>query len=312
MGMGATANRLSYGDIQERVLAGADADVTARRIQLEGGPSLQVLESGEGEPLLLLHGSANTALAMVPLMEHLSGRRVIAVDRPGYGLSEPVEYRISDSRTTAVGVTTALLDALELDRVDVVGNSTGGFWSLWLALDHPERLRRIVLAGATPLLPGTRPVLFLRLMTTPLLGDLLEKAMPDPTPSSVKQMMKTFGEGEAIEAYPGIIDAFVATLSDPVASKAMRDETRAVLRGLLGFRPEYRFDGDDLQQVTHPTLLVWGERDPIGDPQTARRVAGMLPDARVEILPTGHSPWWGEPARTAALIEGFLRDEPAG
>lgn len=272
------------------MLAEATADITPRRVQLEGGPSLQILEAGAGDPLLLLHGSANTALSMVPLMEQVSGRRVIAPDRPGYGLSEPVAYGVSDSRATAVGVMTDLLDALGLDRVDVMGNSTGGFWSLWLALDRPERLRRIVLAGATPLLPGTRPVLFLRLMTTPLLGDVLEKVMPDPSRSSVMQMMKTFGEAEAVAAYPGIIDSVVATLSDLVASGVMQGETRGVIRGLLGFRPRYRFDQDDLRRVTHPTLLIWGDDDPVGDPEAARRAATMLPDARVEILPTGHSP----------------------
>lgn len=301
--------RRAVAAAQEQLLAEATVDIRPRRIRLARGLTLQALEVGEGDPLVLLHGSATSAVQMIPLLEHLAGRRLVVVDRPGYGLSDPVDYAASDYRRTAVDVVTALLDALELDRADLLGNSTGSVWSLWTALDLPQRVRRLVLVGATPLLEGTVAPLAFRLMTTPLLGRLLLRVMPSPSPASVKQMMTAIGEGDTITRYPHQIDAFVAAASDAVAGKAMRDELGALIRGVLGFRPRRRFQGDDLRRVVHPTLLVWGDHDPVGDVAAARRAASLLPDARLEILPTGHAPWLGQPERTAQVIKRFLDGE---
>ncbi len=248
--------------------------------------------------------------AILPLIEQLHGRRVLAVDRPGHGLSGPLAGGTGNPRHTAVDVLSRLLDALELERVDLLGNSTGAFWSLWMALDRPQRVRRIVLVGATPLLPGTRPPLPLRLMTTPGVGDLLGQVMPEPSPASVRKMMATMGEGDTIARYPGLINAFVAAGSDPIANTATQQELRAVIRGFRGFRPEFRFRETDLRQVRHPVLLVWGDHDPVGDVKAARQAAALLPNSHLEVLPTGHAPFWGEPTRTSELASRFLDGKP--
>lgn len=306
-----TPERARVAAVQQRLLDETAIEVRPRRVRLDGGPTVQVLEAGEGDPLLFLHGSGNSALSMLPLMEHLDGRRLLALDRPGYGLSEPLDGGTGNPRQTAVGVVARLLDALELERVDLLGNSAGGFWSLWMALDRPERVGRIVLVGATPLLPGTRPPLPLRLMTTPLVGALLGRVMPEPSPSSVKKMMSSMGEGDTIVRYPTLVDAFVAAGSDPIAGSATQHELRAVIRGLRGFRPEFRFGEEDLRRVSHHTLLIWGDHDPVGDVRAARRAAELLPHARLEMLPAGHAPFWGEPVRTGELVSRFLDGEPS-
>lgn len=300
--------RRQVAAVQERLIADAAVEVTARFVTLDNGPRLQILEAGEGEPLVLLHGSGNSAVAMLPLMEQVHGRRVIAVDRPGYGLSEPTNGLREQPRRTGVSVVLGLLDALGLDRADLVGNSTGGFWSLWTALDRPERVRRIILVGATPLLPGTRPPIPLRLMTTPAIGNILRRVMPDPSPKTVKQMMGSMGEGDTIGRYPGLIDAFVAAGSDPIAGQATGEELAGVIRGLLGFRPAFRFSNAELQTVTQPTLLIWGDHDPVGSLHAAQAAADVLPHAQVAEVPTGHAPWFGEPVLTADLITRFLND----
>jgi pimeloyl-ACP methyl ester carboxylesterase len=56
-----------------------------------------------------------------------------------------------------------------------------------------------------------------------------------------------------------------------------------------------------------PTLVLWGERDPVGTIPVARAVTELIPDARLEVLPTGHGPWLGQPARTAAALMEFAR-----
>lgn len=305
-----TTERGRVAAVQQRLLKEATVEIRPRRVRLDGGPTLQVLETGDGEPLVLLHGSGNSAVSMLPLIEQLHGRRVLAIDRPGHGLSEPLAAGTGNPRHTAVEVLSRLLDALELERVDLLGNSTGGFWSLWMALDRPHRVGRIVLVGATPLLPGTQPPMPLRLMTTPGVGDLMGRVMPEPSPASVKKMMATMGEGDTIARYPGLIDAFVAAGSDPIASNATQQELRAVIRGFRGFRPEFRFRETDLRRVRHPVLLIWGDRDPVGDVHTARQAAALLPNSHLEMLPTGHAPFWGAPARTSELVSRFLDDKP--
>lgn len=294
---------------QEALVAEADINARSRWIELEGGLAVHVLEAGEGEPLILLHGSGNNSASWVPLMERPMDRRVIAVDRPGYGLSAPVEYQRDDYRQTAVNLVTGLLDALGLDSADLVGNSTGSVWALWTATDQPQRVRRLVLAGATPLLPGTSPPLPLRLMTTPGVGTLLGKMMPDPTPASVEKMMGGMGEGDTIGRYPRLVDVFVAAGSDPVAGAASQSELSVMIRGLAGWRRQYLFTEEELRQVSQPLLLIWGDHDPVGDVDAARRAESLFRKARLQVLPTGHAPWWGEPDETAALISGFLVSE---
>lgn len=299
--------RDAVAEAQQRLRDEASIDIASRWIELDTGLSVHILEAGIGEPLILLHGSGNNAASWVPLMEqNLDGRRVIAVDRPGYGLSDPVVYRRKDYRPATVSLVTGLLDAFGLERADLVGNSTGSIWAIWTAIDQPQRVRSLTLLGATPLLPGTSPTVPLRLMTTPVIGDLLSKLLPDPSPSSVLKMMAGMGEAETIGDYPKLVDVFVAAGSDPVAGEAAQSELRVMIRGLAGFRSQYRFLETELKSVSHQILLIWGDHDPIGDTATALRTENTIPNARLEMLPTGHAPWWGEPEKTAALISNFL------
>ncbi|MPZ73262.1 MAG: alpha/beta fold hydrolase [Nitriliruptorales bacterium] len=198
-----TEARRQVAAVQERLIGDAAVEVRSRFVGLDGGPRLQLLEAGDGDPVVILHASGNSAVAMLPLMEHLHGRCATVVDRPGYGLSGPIEGLREHPRRTGVDVVVRLLDALGIEHADLVGTSTGGFWSLWTALDHPTRVRRIVLVGATPLLPGTKPPLPLRLMTTPGIGSLLGRIMPEPSPKTVRQMMASMGEGDTSASTQG-------------------------------------------------------------------------------------------------------------
>jgi pimeloyl-ACP methyl ester carboxylesterase len=56
-----------------------------------------------------------------------------------------------------------------------------------------------------------------------------------------------------------------------------------------------------------PTLLIWGEREPLGDASVAQGVIDLIPNARLVMLPAGHAPWLGYPAETGAAITDFMR-----
>ena len=64
---------------------------------------------------------------------------------------------------------------------------------------------------------------------------------------------------------------------------------------------------DELRQLAMPTLVLWGERDPLGSIPVAQAITDLIPHARLEVLPTGHGPWLGQPAQTAATVVDFAR-----
>jgi 2-hydroxymuconate-semialdehyde hydrolase len=106
---------------------------------------------GQGSPILMIHGSgpgvsawANWRLNMPVLAQQA---RVIAPDMVGFGFSErPAGQRYSMDNWVAQAV--GVLDALDVERADVVGNSFGGALALALAIRHPQRVRRLVLMGS--------------------------------------------------------------------------------------------------------------------------------------------------------------------
>ena len=113
------------------------------------------------------------------------------------------------------------------------------------------------------------------------------------------------GEGDTIVQYPDLIDALVAAGNDPVARSTDLTELRALIQP-FGFRRSMRFRTDELQSINAPTLLIWGDRDPVGSVDVAHAAARLLPNARLEVLPTGHVPQLGHPDRVAALVSRFL------
>ncbi|MDQ2752603.1 MAG: alpha/beta fold hydrolase, partial [Bacteroidota bacterium] len=111
--------------------------------------TLHVLEAGKGEPVLMLHGGGSVACQFAPLMGTLQNDfHLFVPDRPGCGLSDMINYNdVSSFRQHVVDCVTQLLDNLKLDKVALIGNSMGGYWSLLFSLAHPERVSKIVLIG---------------------------------------------------------------------------------------------------------------------------------------------------------------------
>jgi pimeloyl-ACP methyl ester carboxylesterase len=128
--------------------------------------------------VLVLHGGGTSSLSLLPLLERLQGVRAIAVDRPGFGLSEPVRVPRQRYREAAIEFLDEVLDERKLKASALAGSSGGGIWALWYALARPERVRRLVLLGAAPLLPGTHITTPLRVMAAPVVGDLLARGIP--------------------------------------------------------------------------------------------------------------------------------------
>jgi pimeloyl-ACP methyl ester carboxylesterase len=289
--------------VHQRILGASPA--RSRHIQVRSGRRVHVIEAGAGPSVLLLHGSSTSSLSVLPLLERVEGVRAIAVDRPGFGLSEPVAVPRKRYRDAAIEFVDEVLDELGLQTSAIGGGSMGGTWALWYALARPERVRRLVLLTAAPLLPGTRSAAPVRVMAAPAVGDLLARVVK-PNAKLVVRLMSAMGEKDTILRNPDLIESMVAEGDDPIASAANLAELRAVTSP-FGFRRSMRVHPDELRRLTVPTLVIWGDHDPVGSVKVAQATARLVPTAQLEVLPAGHVPFLGHRDRVSELLSSFVR-----
>ena len=175
--------------IQAALLTRLAPGTRVRRVRWSQGET-QVLESGDGPPLLLVHGVFSEALAWAPIFEPLGrDRRVFAVDLPGHGLADAFDYSRADLLRLARTFLGEILDALELRSVDIAAHSAGGLCSVAFALQEPRRVTRLALVGA-PAGIGRPGVPFqLRLLCLPHVGrSLARRLMSDPTRAATRKL----------------------------------------------------------------------------------------------------------------------------
>ena len=102
---------------------------SGRHVEVSSGRGVHVIEAGDGVPVVFLHGSSTSSLSLLPVLERLEGVRSIAVDRPGFGLSEPAPVPRARFREAAVEFIDEIVEELELDSLALAGNSMGGTWA---------------------------------------------------------------------------------------------------------------------------------------------------------------------------------------
>lgn len=119
-----------------------------------GGFRAHYLEQGAGPPLLMVHGGGTWLFSFQHNLEPLARSfRVIALDMPGHGYTEPTRSATRYDFDTTDRVLLEFLDAKGISRVSLVGRSWGGGWALHFAQCHPERVRKLVLIASSGL-PG--------------------------------------------------------------------------------------------------------------------------------------------------------------
>jgi len=257
-------------------------------------------------PILLLHGIASSAALAVPLLASLPGRRVLAVDWPGHGLSGAgIVPSGSSLRGDAVAVVDLVLGAFDLDRVDIIGHSLGGQVALYVALAHPEKLRRLVLLGA----PGAafsqaRPTLGMRLASIPGVGTAL-LGLSTSQRAHDRAVDRLLG-ARVLDGYPAEINeiGFLASqrseFAPSVASLFRAMMTPFVARAGVALTPA------ELAHLAVPTLIVWGDDDAILTPAHGRASAEAIPNVTIVEVEGGHAPWLNDPARVGDAVSAFL------
>ena len=106
--------------------------------------------------------------------------------------------------------------------------------------------------------------------------------------------MSSVGERDTIVAHPDLLDSLIAGARDPVAIAANQAELRALMSP-FGWRTSMRITAQDLRRLAVPTLMIWGDHDPVVPLAHARAAAALIPDARLEVVPAGHVPQLGNP-----------------
>lgn len=273
-----------------------------RRVRWSGG-STQMIEMGEGDPILLIHGGMGEAFQWGSILSPLAqGRRVLAVDRPGHGLADPFDYRGVDLLRHAREFVGEIMDAEGLASAPIVATSMGGLWGVAFALEHPERVPRLVLVGAPAGIMREQP-LMLRLGTLPLLKTIVRGAMRKPTRKSTHDFWK-----QLLVAHPeNLPDDLLDLLT---LSQARNCESWFTLIDrsfdIRGMKPELLFK-DRWRELSMPTAFIWGERDAYGSPSIAEAIAATNPHMRVVRVPdAGHAPWIDQPEIVVREIERAL------
>ena len=259
---------------------------------------LSTLEAGIGPPVLAIHGLGATKGSFLFTVAALSGHfRVIAVDLPGFGDSDKPLGAAYDAPFFAEAMID-LLDALELDGADLIGNSLGGRVALEVALRDPDRVGRVALLA--PSLAWRRPRRWapvLRLVR-PELG-LVQLAPRAVVQGIVQRVIPGASEGWTAAG----VDEFLRSYVTPAGRAAFYAAARQIYleapQGRDGFWPR-------LRGLQPEALFVWGRRDTLVPIGFARHVAEALPQARHLELDCGHVPQMERPRQTHAAVAAFL------
>jgi 2-hydroxy-6-oxo-octa-2,4-dienoate hydrolase len=258
-----------------------------------GGIKTNYLEAGAGPPAVLIHGSgpgvtayANWRLTIPGLAEH---SRVYAPDMVGFGFTERpdgIEY----SMRTWVDQLVAFLDALDLDRVSLVGNSFGGALALRLAVEHPERVHRLVLMGAAG-------------VEFPLTEGLDAVWGYEPSVENMRRLLDIFAYNRELitdelaelryraSVEPGVQESFSAMFPAP---RQRWVEALAT--------PEER-----IAALPHETLVVHGRDDRVIPLENSTRLLGLIDRSELHVF--GRCGHWTQIERAVefnALLARFL------
>lgn len=252
-------------------------------------------DEGAGMPVVLMHGSGPGVTAwanwqlVIPKLSPT--RRVIAPDLVGFGYTERpegVHYHL-DTWTKQV---LDLIDAVELEKVDLVGNSFGGALALRLAIDYPDRINRIVLMGSAGI-------------SFPLTEGLDAVWGYTPSLESMAREISLFVDNKALATenliemryrasiQPGFQEAFSAMFPEP------RQECIEWLAS----------DEADIRRIPHQTLIVHGREDQVIPLESSYRLFQLIDQAQLHVF--GHCGHWTQieqNARFCRLVADFLSE----
>jgi 3-oxoadipate enol-lactonase len=247
---------------------------------------------GEGEPLLFIHGLGYDRRGWGPLPSRLAEDFQVALfDNRGVGESDVPEgpYAVPQLAADAL----AVLDAAGIDRAHVFGVSLGGFIAQEIALAHPERVRKLVLASTMTGGPNAYPM--------PARG--LEAFGRFPTmerEAGLRLMVENSLGDHGVRERPELVEEIYAYRLERAPT-------------IAGWQAQAyagaAFDSSErVAAISVPTLVLQGGADNVIDPRNAEALAAQIPGARFELIPDrGHLMVWEEGELLAPIVKEFLQ-----
>ena len=266
----------------------------------EQGIKVRVLEIGSGEALIIVPGNTGDAFPLASLMAELKGRHIIAINRPGGGLSEGMDHNTVDIREFAVKTLDRVLETFGLENVDVVAHSMGAHWSLWLAMDRPKRVRSLTLLGNPGNVMNGKPPLLLRLIAKPPLNKLFFQLLIPSTKNKALRSLEAIGHSsETISRLPqALADCYFYFTRLPhylISAMSLMENTAP------------KIDEQQLKHVLQPAMLILGTKDNFASVETGQHIVAALPNGTFHAIEgAGHLPWLENPATCGRLIQDFI------
>ena len=265
---------------------------------LEGLASIPLdvayVDAGAGDPVVLLHGIPTWSFLwreVVPLLA--AGRRVIAPDFLGHGFSDRRD-RFDRSLVAQTAMVLALLDRLGIERADVAGHDTGGGVALILAVEHPERVRRVVLSNVVCF--DSWPV-----------AEMIELGDPRMAARPAGELVAWIRSGlvEGVHRPERRTAEFEEGILAPYADE---EGKLSLIRNAVSLNTNHTMMlVDRHRDIAADVLLLWGADDPWQTIADARRLAADIP--RATLRPVERASHWLQqdaPDVVAAQIAAFL------
>jgi pimeloyl-ACP methyl ester carboxylesterase len=273
------------------------ADLAGTHVQVLGQP-LRVLQRGKGRDVLLIHGSPGSLEDWSPLFESLSGSfRLTAYDRPGHGYSgDAGQYSLETNADFAL----ALIDALRLEHVIVVGHSSGGATALAMALRAPAKVDAYMTLDSATYTPSRAPDALYQFIAIPWLGmgfsALLSASV---APAKIRAgLRRAFADSAPPETFVALRARIRAT---PKVSHALAMEALGATAALAAQSPRY-------PQIRSP-LYILGEADDTFRRETAEHLQRDVAGSKLQLLSgTGHYLQFEKPTEVAEAIRLVAHD----
>ena len=301
-------------------LLGSQVRIVGRRFRT------RVIEAGDGEALLLLHGIGGHAEAYARNVVRLGATyRAMAIDLVWHGLSGKPPYAWGEDIQTYAEQVLELLDDEGIERAHVEGESLGGWVGMWLALHHADRIGKLVLnttAGvrwrtdpAVEHAPGPAGVKGHHGHGQPpedqghvsgreLLAQRSLQAINEPSRATIRRRL------EWLMASPDrvtdeLVDVRYRMYTDPETQNALRAVFENAFAGVGPARRH--IDEDELATIGVPTLVLWTDKNPGTGPEVGRRIAERIPGARFALIEdAAHWPQWEQPEEHDRVVTDFL------
>lgn len=296
---GAAWLKLRGPDIPFETLEAKYAGASSHFVDLPGGYHVHYLEAGDpSQPLLvLLHGFADSFTTWEGWVRELAPKyHIISLDFPGHGLTRaPADTSLSgDSLADFVD---SFAKELALPKFAVAGNSMGGGVAWQLAVRHPGRVAALILVDAAGFPndkpPAGEPLAF-KILRYKIGRTVLSKIDNRPL---IEQGLKADVHDKTLIT-PFIVDRWAELQRAP--------GHRLILMG-VNMRPQSGSTAELLAIIHVPTLILWGESDPLIEPAAAHKFAAAIPGAKLITYPNvGHLPQFEIPQRSAADVAQFL------